>query len=215
MTANMSLDCHLVVPGVVVTVIMSLVKPLYRLRRVARDFDHLSNTTEIVITNQLYAAEPLHPAVLPCVLPDGMKLHVHGRPWPSSRHRSRRGGQDRFRSTTRRLAAEIEYSQPVLYSHFSGKDAIMAAAAVEASPSSPLSCTQPVRRRPARGRLLRTSGRRTPGSPSNGPHCTKRCSLAPSTCRSPPPKHRPLCARLSPDRSALSPGDSSPDRVWG
>lgn len=33
--------------------------------------------------------------------------------------------------TTRRLAAEIEYSQPVLYSHFSGKDAIMAAVAME------------------------------------------------------------------------------------
>ena len=34
--------------------------------------------------------------------------------------------------TTRRLAAEIEYSQPVLYSHFKGKEAIMAAVAVEA-----------------------------------------------------------------------------------
>ncbi|MEV5749709.1 TetR/AcrR family transcriptional regulator [Actinoallomurus sp. NPDC052308] len=33
--------------------------------------------------------------------------------------------------TTRRLAAEIEYSQPVLYSHFKGKDAIMAAVAIE------------------------------------------------------------------------------------
>src|SRR5690625_6823598 len=33
--------------------------------------------------------------------------------------------------TTRRLAEEIEYSQPVLYSHFAGKDAIMAAVAVE------------------------------------------------------------------------------------
>ncbi len=33
--------------------------------------------------------------------------------------------------TTRRLAAEIEYSQPVLYSHFSGMGAIMAAAALE------------------------------------------------------------------------------------
>jgi AcrR family transcriptional regulator len=32
--------------------------------------------------------------------------------------------------TTRRLAAEIEYSQPVLYRHFEGKDAIMAAVAV-------------------------------------------------------------------------------------
>ncbi|MFD6447670.1 TetR/AcrR family transcriptional regulator [Promicromonospora sp. NPDC060204] len=33
--------------------------------------------------------------------------------------------------TTRRLAAEIEYSQPVLYSHFKGKGAIMTAVAAE------------------------------------------------------------------------------------
>ena len=33
--------------------------------------------------------------------------------------------------TTRRLAELIEYSQPVLYSHFRGKDAIMAAVAVQ------------------------------------------------------------------------------------
>ena len=33
--------------------------------------------------------------------------------------------------TTRRLAAEIDYSQPVLYSHFSGKNAIMTAVALE------------------------------------------------------------------------------------
>ena len=33
--------------------------------------------------------------------------------------------------TTRRLAERIEYSQPVLYSHFKGKDAIMAAVALE------------------------------------------------------------------------------------
>ncbi|MGW5365860.1 TetR/AcrR family transcriptional regulator [Actinopolymorpha pittospori] len=33
--------------------------------------------------------------------------------------------------TTRRLAEEIEYSQPVLYSHFKGKNAIMTAVAVE------------------------------------------------------------------------------------
>jgi AcrR family transcriptional regulator len=32
--------------------------------------------------------------------------------------------------TTRRLAAEIEYSEPVLYSHFSGKAGIMTAVAV-------------------------------------------------------------------------------------
>jgi AcrR family transcriptional regulator len=33
--------------------------------------------------------------------------------------------------TTRRLAERIEYSQPVLYSHFKGKDAIMAAVALQ------------------------------------------------------------------------------------
>ena len=33
--------------------------------------------------------------------------------------------------TTRRLADKVEYSQPVLYSHFKGKDAIVAAVAVE------------------------------------------------------------------------------------
>ena len=33
--------------------------------------------------------------------------------------------------TIRRLADEIEYSQPVLYSHFENRDAIVAAVAVE------------------------------------------------------------------------------------
>src|ERR1700753_3520688 len=33
--------------------------------------------------------------------------------------------------TTRKLADRIEYSQPVLYSHFAGKDAIVAAVAME------------------------------------------------------------------------------------
>jgi AcrR family transcriptional regulator len=33
--------------------------------------------------------------------------------------------------TTRRLAEQVEYSQPVLYSHFKGKDAIMTAVALE------------------------------------------------------------------------------------
>jgi AcrR family transcriptional regulator len=33
--------------------------------------------------------------------------------------------------TTRRLAERVEYSQPVLYSHFKGKDAIMVAVAVQ------------------------------------------------------------------------------------
>jgi AcrR family transcriptional regulator len=34
--------------------------------------------------------------------------------------------------TTRRLAERVEYSQPVLYSHFKGKDAIVRAVAIEA-----------------------------------------------------------------------------------
>ena len=33
--------------------------------------------------------------------------------------------------TTRRLAALVEYSQPVLYSHFDGKDAIVSAVAIQ------------------------------------------------------------------------------------
>ncbi|MGW0479076.1 TetR/AcrR family transcriptional regulator [Nonomuraea sp. NPDC003214] len=33
--------------------------------------------------------------------------------------------------TTRRLAEQVEYSQPVLYSHFKGKDAIVTAVALE------------------------------------------------------------------------------------
>ena len=33
--------------------------------------------------------------------------------------------------TIRRLAEEIEYSQPVLYSHFESRDAIVAAVAIE------------------------------------------------------------------------------------
>jgi AcrR family transcriptional regulator len=33
--------------------------------------------------------------------------------------------------TTRRLADRVEYSQPVLYSHFAGKDAIVAAVAID------------------------------------------------------------------------------------
>src|SRR3954454_767540 len=33
--------------------------------------------------------------------------------------------------TTRRLAERVEYSQPVLYSHFDGKDAIKRAVALE------------------------------------------------------------------------------------
>jgi hypothetical protein len=42
--------------------------------------------------------------------------------------------------TTRRLAERVEYSQPVLYSHFKGKDAIVAPSPRRASPSWPNCC---------------------------------------------------------------------------
>jgi AcrR family transcriptional regulator len=43
--------------------------------------------------------------------------------------------------TTRRLAECIEYSQPVLYSHFEGKDAIVSAVAFEGFGELPPYCT--------------------------------------------------------------------------
>ena len=43
--------------------------------------------------------------------------------------------------TTRRLADRIEYSQPVLYSHFEGKDAIVSAVASRGLGSWPCYCT--------------------------------------------------------------------------
>ncbi|MFF8428547.1 TetR-like C-terminal domain-containing protein [Streptomyces sp. NPDC016566] len=57
--------------------------------------------------------------------------------------------------TTRRLAAEIEYSQPVLYSHFKGKSAIAAAVVVQgcadlaAEPASARAEARGVRESPA------------------------------------------------------------------
>lgn len=69
--------------------------------------------------------------------------------------------------TTRRLAEQIEYSQPVLYSHFSGKDAIMAAVAVEGFAelaaelhTARTSAAGPRRRR----RVLRRVRRKTTGA---------------------------------------------------
>ena len=56
--------------------------------------------------------------------------------------------------TTRRLAERVEYSQPVLYSHFKGKDAIMAAVAVEGCADLAASCARPAPRRPDARRAL-------------------------------------------------------------
>src|SRR6478736_4198606 len=70
--------------------------------------------------------------------------------------------------TTRRLADRVEYSQPVLYSHFAGKDAIMAAVAVEG--------------------FAELAG---------GMRCTTPCSTRRSACRSPRPRRRPRCTPAS------------------
>ena len=57
--------------------------------------------------------------------------------------------------TTRRLADRIEYSQPVLYSHFEGKDAIVTAVALEDTANWQPCCTplvtRPVPSKPKRG----------------------------------------------------------------
>ena len=55
--------------------------------------------------------------------------------------------------TTRRLAELVEYSQPVLYSHFDGKDAIVRAVAIEGFADLAADWAR-------RGRLSRRRGRR-------------------------------------------------------
>ena len=56
--------------------------------------------------------------------------------------------------TIRRLAAEIEYSQPVLYSHFENRDAIVAAVAVTGFQEFTTALRQAARDAPDRGRAL-------------------------------------------------------------
>ena len=66
--------------------------------------------------------------------------------------------------TTQRLAAEIEYSQPVLYSHFKDKGVIMAAVAVEGC--AELAAELRTARTAARARL--PLGRRWPATACSG-----------------------------------------------
>ena len=57
--------------------------------------------------------------------------------------------------TIRRLAEEVEYSQPVLYSHFENRDAIVAAVAVEGFREMAIALQQAARRPAGRGAALR------------------------------------------------------------
>jgi len=57
--------------------------------------------------------------------------------------------------TIRRLAEEVEYSQPVLYSHFENRDAIVAAVAVEGFREIAIALQQAARRPAGRGAALR------------------------------------------------------------
>ena len=70
--------------------------------------------------------------------------------------------------TTRRLADRIEYSQPVLYSHFEGKDAIVSAVASRGLGSWPRYCTTRTR---GSVRLLQSSDR-SPTPTSRGQDST-------------------------------------------
>ncbi|GAA2096182.1 TetR/AcrR family transcriptional regulator [Actinomadura alba] len=81
--------------------------------------------------------------------------------------------------TTRRLATEIEYSQPVLYSHFKGKDAIMAAVAVEgfADLAARLRAARTKAQDP--GQALTDVAAAYAEFAEQRPHCTRRCSSGP------------------------------------
>ncbi|MEW2444278.1 TetR/AcrR family transcriptional regulator [Micromonospora marina] len=57
--------------------------------------------------------------------------------------------------TTRRLADRVEYSQPVLYSHFNGKDAIVAAVALDGFAELATHLSGARRAAPAPGQSLR------------------------------------------------------------
>jgi AcrR family transcriptional regulator len=57
--------------------------------------------------------------------------------------------------TIRRLAEEVEYSQPVLYSHFENRDAIVAAVAIEGFREIAIALQQAARRPAGRGAALR------------------------------------------------------------
>ncbi len=119
--------------------------------------------------------------------------------------------------TTRRLAAEIEYSQPVLYSHFKGKDAIMAAVAVEgfAELANRTGLGPGLGRRPPAGGRRRRQPR-TSRSPSSGPRSTTRCSPSPLTCRSPARTCQPTWPGASPSwprRCAHSSADDDLEAV--
>lgn len=78
--------------------------------------------------------------------------------------------------TTRRLAERVEYSQPVLYSHFSGKEAIVEAVALDGFDELTAHLRRARTADPGRGPPCAPSATPIWSSPPNGPLSTGPCS---------------------------------------
>jgi len=86
--------------------------------------------------------------------------------------------------TTRRLADRIEYSQPVLYSHFDGKVAIVTAVALEDTTNWDSVAHRPPAGRFGRGRTSSGGPPPTWSLPVRTRHSTRPCSPCTSICGS-------------------------------
>lgn len=86
--------------------------------------------------------------------------------------------------TTRRLAERIEYSQPVLYSHFRGKDEIIAAVALDGFSEMTLELSRAVSEPTRHAPLSLPSRVPTSRSESDILPCTTRCSTSTTDCLS-------------------------------
>ncbi len=93
--------------------------------------------------------------------------------------------------TTRRLSAEIEYSQPVLYKHFAGMEGIVASVAVQGFGELAARSPKPAAKPPTAGTLWPELPTRSSGLPTTTLHCSTRCSPGRRPCRSPPRTRRP------------------------
>src|ERR1700722_11398979 len=109
--------------------------------------------------------------------------------------------------TTRRLSTEIEYSQPVLYKHFSGMEDIVASVAVQgfAELGGALAAARGGAT-PQRAAARPTAGTRWPelptpssGLPATTRRCSTRCSSGRRRCHSPPRTRRRSLTRRSPN----------------
>ncbi len=109
--------------------------------------------------------------------------------------------------TTRRLAERVEYSQPVLYSHFRGKDAIVTAVAMEGFTSLAEELSAARASVPA-AEALAAIGAAYTAFADRRPVLYDAMFSQTVDCRSRPPRPRRRCTRRStrsPKRSARTP----------